>query len=117
VIGCDFFTVDTVGLVRLYVLFFLEIERCHVWLGGVTARPTGEWVTQQARNLAIALAHCAIRLPSSSGTGMPSFVDSLDTAFEADGAQVLKTPVRAPRANAYAEGGCAACGPIACTGS
>jgi hypothetical protein len=39
----------------MHVLFFIELERRLVWLGGVTAHPTGEWVTQQARNLAMAL--------------------------------------------------------------
>src|SRR3989442_682671 len=72
VLACDFFTVETVGLTRMYVLFFIELERRLVWVGGVTAHPTGEWVTQQARNLTMALAERVTRLPSSSGTGMPS---------------------------------------------
>src|SRR3989475_7990623 len=55
VLACDFFTVETVGLNRMYVLFFIELERRLVWLGGVTEQPTGVWVTQQARNLALAL--------------------------------------------------------------
>jgi hypothetical protein len=49
VLACDFFTVETVALTRIYVLFFIELERRLVWLGGVTVHPTGEWVTQQAR--------------------------------------------------------------------
>ncbi len=72
VLACDFFTVETVGLTRMYVLSFIELERRLVWVGGVTAHPTGEWVTQQARNLTMALAERVTRLPSSSGTGMPS---------------------------------------------
>src|SRR5437870_12708732 len=59
VLACDFFTVETVALTRMYVLFFIELKRRQVWLGGVTAHPTGEWVTQQARNLAMALAQRA----------------------------------------------------------
>src|SRR5207253_6583213 len=55
VLACDFFTVETVALTRIYVLFFIELERRLVWLGGVSPHPTGEWVTQQARNLAMAL--------------------------------------------------------------
>jgi putative transposase len=55
VLACDFFTVDTVSLQRLYVLFFIELERRHVFLAGVTAHPDGHWTTQQARNLATSL--------------------------------------------------------------
>ena len=54
-LACDFFHVDTVTLRRLYVLFFIDLERRKVFLAGVTANPVGAWVTQQARNLAITL--------------------------------------------------------------
>ncbi len=47
VVACDFFTVETVALRRLYVLFFLEVGSRRVWLAGVTANPNGSWVTQQ----------------------------------------------------------------------
>jgi hypothetical protein len=42
VLACDFFTVETVGLTRMYVLVFIELERRLVWLGGVTEHATGE---------------------------------------------------------------------------
>jgi putative transposase len=51
VLACDFFTVETLWLRRLYVLFFIELGSRRVHLAGSTARSNGAWVTQQARNL------------------------------------------------------------------
>jgi hypothetical protein len=50
-VACDFFTVETIGLTRLCVLFVVELDRRRVHLAGITAHPTGEWVAQAARDL------------------------------------------------------------------
>ena len=55
IVACDFLTVDTVFLQRLYVLFFIQLHTRRVHLAGITANPTGAWVAQQARNLLGAL--------------------------------------------------------------
>ena len=49
IVACDFFTVETAWLKTLYVLFFIELGSRRVHLAGCTAKPTGAWVTQQAR--------------------------------------------------------------------
>jgi hypothetical protein len=100
VLTCDFSTVETVGLTRIYVLFFIKLERRLVLLGGVTAHPTSEWTTQQARNLAMALAESATRITLVVRDRDAKFVGSFNTVFAADGVQVVKTSVGAPRANA-----------------
>ena len=53
--ACDFFTVDTIWLRRLFVLFFIELGTRRVHLAEVTANPDGGWVAQQARNLMLVL--------------------------------------------------------------
>jgi putative transposase len=60
-IACDFFTVETILLRRFYVLFFIAHANRRVWLAGCTRNPTGEWVTQQARNLGLDFSESDVR--------------------------------------------------------
>jgi len=99
-LACDFFHVDTVMLRRVYVLFFIDLERRVVFLAGATAHPAGAWVTQQARNLVATLEdQCrAVRFLLRDRDG--KFVGPFDEVQRSTGARVIRTPVRAPQANA-----------------
>jgi hypothetical protein len=102
-LACGFFTVETVCLKTLHALFFIEIGTRRVHLAGVTAHPTAAWVTQQARNLAWTLheagASPRFLIHDRDGKFPPAF----DAVFATEDIEVVRTPYRAPRANAYAE--------------
>jgi transposase InsO family protein len=85
------------------VLFFIEIEGRFVWLGDVSPHPTSEWLAQRARNLAMARGERAGQIQLLVRDRGAKFVARFDAVFPADGVPVVETPVRAPRANAYAE--------------
>jgi putative transposase len=72
-----------------------------VWLGGCSSNPTGAWVTQQARNLGLDLAEQGMRFLIRDRDS--KYSGSFDEAFRTAGIRIVKTPVRAPQANAIAE--------------
>jgi putative transposase len=103
IIACDFFTVDTVWLRRLYVLFFIELDTRRVHLAGVTANPNGLWVTQQARNLLLVLEERGRRVRVLVRDRDAKLCRGFDEVLRSEGARVVLTPVQAPNANAHAE--------------
>ena len=96
------FTVNTIWLRRLYVLFFLELDTRLVHLAGVTANPNAAWVTQQARNLLLVLEE-GRRVRFLLRDRDAKFCHSFDDVVGSEGADIVLTPVQAPNANAYAE--------------
>ena len=102
-LACDFFTVDTVLLRRLSVPFFIELDTRWVYFSGITSNPVEEWVTQQARNLSFDLAGRAQSVKFLIQDRDTKFTKRFDEVFRTEDIRVIKTPVRSPRANAFAE--------------
>jgi putative transposase len=103
ILECDFLTVDTVFLKRLYVLFFIELASRRVHLAGISANPDGAWVTQQARNLLMRLDDEDVRPRFLVRDRDSKFTRDFDQVFRTEGIRVIKAPLRAPRARAHAE--------------
>ena len=104
-LATDFFTVDTVSLKQLYVLFMIEPSTRQVHILGVTDHPTGAFVTQVARNLVSDLVDSgrSIKFLIRDRDRDTKCTTSFDEVFRSEGIRVIKTPVRSPRATAYAE--------------
>ena len=102
-LACDFFTVETLGFQRIYVLFFLSLATRRVEFIACTANPDGAWVTQQARNLVMQLGEREPQFRLLIHDRDTKFSRSFDEVFRSEGINVIRTPVRAPNANANAE--------------
>ncbi len=103
IVAADFLHVDTVLLRRLHVLVFIEHGTRRMYLGGVTASPTGEWTVQQARNLALSLGERFEDVKFLIRDRGSNFTASFDAVFQAAGTRILRTAVQAPRMNAICE--------------
>ena len=103
IIECDFFSVETLWLRRLYVLFFIELGRRRVYFAGVTTNPTGRWVEQQARNLLMSFDEQKQRSCFLIRDRDRKFTLAFDEVFRSEGVRVIHAPIAAPKAKAHAE--------------
>ena len=116
ILACDLFTVDTVRLRRLYVLFFLSIGTRRVEYVACTSKPDTSWMTQQARNLLMDLDDRGRRPRFLIHDRDTKFSRAFDGVFRSEGIEIVQTPrrrTRTPTPNA----GSAACAGSASTGS
>src|SRR5713101_3716533 len=103
IVATDYFTVDSWNLKRLYVLFFMELgTRRIVWFG-VTDTPNQEWVSQQARNLCWQLQERTSQARFLICDNDKKFPFAFERVLAGEGMRVIRTPLQAPQANAYAE--------------
>jgi putative transposase len=103
IVATDFFHVDTVLLRRYYVLIVIEVQSRVVHVLGATTNPNGPWVSEVARNFAADLEEVGRHLRFLIRDRDTKFTRSFDEVFASIGIETIRTRVRSPRANAYAE--------------
>jgi putative transposase len=103
ILACDFFTVETAFLRTLYVLFFIEVGSRRLHITTATRRPNGTFVTQQARNLCFRLDERDEPLRFLIHDRDAKFSGPFDEVLRSEGIGIIRTPMRSPRANAFAE--------------
>ncbi len=103
ILACDFFTVETIWLRTQFALFLIELATRRVRVVGTTRNPDSAWVTQKPRNLSGALAEEGASFRFLIRDRDSKYTGRFDEVFRSDGTEVLLTPIRAPKANAFAE--------------
>jgi transposase len=109
ILASDFFTADLLDGTQAYVLAVIEHASRRIRILGVTQHPTGEWTTQQARNLLMDLGEQAHRVKFMIRDRGSNFTTAFDAVLAEAGIRTVLCNVRTPRMNAIAErwiGGC-----------
>ena len=116
-LAVDFFTVETMWLQRLYVLFFIELASRCVHVAGYTPNPSASWVTQQARHLTWKLAERSDSFRFLIAIGTKSSPPALTMCFEVWGWRSFARHFARRRPTVWPSGSCARFGQSVSTGS
>jgi putative transposase len=103
ILAADFFTVETIKMQTLYVLFFIELGTRRVHMLGVTSNPNGAWTTQQARHLVWKMEDRKNEFHLLIHDNDTKFTDKFDAAFRSEDLRIIRRPYGTPNANAFAE--------------
>ncbi|MEU7005099.1 integrase core domain-containing protein, partial [Nonomuraea sp. NPDC046570] len=101
--ACDFFEVRTLTGARLYVLAVIEHATRRIRILGVTAHPTGQWVTQLGRNLVMDLQDAGSSAKFLIRDRDTKFIAAFDAVPAGAGVRIIKSGVRMPRMNSIME--------------
>ena len=103
ILACDFLTVETLFLKTVYIFFFIELKTRRVYLAGVTSHPNGQWVGQQARQFTWELQEHENTFHHLIHDRDSKYTQVFDDVFQSEDIHIIRTPVKAPNANAFAE--------------
>ncbi|MFQ5418974.1 MAG: integrase core domain-containing protein [Anaerolineae bacterium] len=101
--GRQLFAIETVWLKTIYIFFFIDIGTRRVYLAGITDHPNSPWVAQQARNRVWFLQDNETDFVGLIRDNDKKYTNVFDTVFESEEINIIRTPFRAPNANAFAE--------------
>jgi putative transposase len=105
-VACDFFTKNVItplGTRTAYGLFFIHLQTRQVFVCPATYHPNQQWVAQQARNAQMWMDEEGIEARFLLRDRDTKFAPAFDRAFIGSDIRIVKTPVQAPDANAFAE--------------
>jgi putative transposase len=105
ILACDFFTAELLDGTQAYVLAVIEHATRRVRILGVTLHPTGEWTTQQARNMITDLGEQAHRVKFIIRDRGSYYTAAFHAVLAGAGIRTVLCNVRTPRMNAIANAG------------